>query len=78
MMKMERIRKFCQLKLKKWEIFQVGTGAEINSAIFDVGYEYVGEQNVHIMNNNPDFSTLFTASRQKENIKILLPAHECK
>lgn len=32
------------IEAEKMEIFQVGTGAEINSAIFDVGYEYVGEQ----------------------------------
>lgn len=32
------------IEAEKMEIFQVGTGAEINSAIFDVGYEYMGEQ----------------------------------
>ena len=32
------------IEAEKMEIFQVGIGAEINSAIFDVGYEYVGEQ----------------------------------
>lgn len=32
------------IEAEKMEIFQVGTGAEINSAIFHVGYEYVGEQ----------------------------------
>lgn len=32
------------IEAEKMEIFQVGIGAEINSAIFDVGYEYVGDQ----------------------------------
>ena len=32
------------IEAEKMDIFQVGIGAEINSAIFDVGYEYIGEQ----------------------------------
>ena len=32
------------IEAEKMNIFQVGIGAEINSAIFDVGYEYIGEQ----------------------------------
>ena len=32
------------IEAEKMEIFQVGIEAEINSAIFDVGYEYVGGQ----------------------------------
>lgn len=32
------------IEAEKMEIFQVGIGAEINSAIFDVGYEYIGDQ----------------------------------
>lgn len=32
------------IEAEKMEIFQVGIGAEINSAVFDVGYEYVGNQ----------------------------------
>lgn len=32
------------IEAEKMEIFQVGIGAEINSALFDVGYEYVGNQ----------------------------------
>lgn len=32
------------IEAEKMEIFQVGIGAAINSAIFDVGYEYVGDQ----------------------------------
>lgn len=32
------------IEAEKMEIFQVGIGAEINSAVFNVGYEYVGNQ----------------------------------
>lgn len=32
------------IEAEKMEIFQVGTEAKINSAVFDVGYEYVGDQ----------------------------------
>ena len=32
------------IEAEKMEIFQVGTGAEINSALFDVGYDYIGNQ----------------------------------
>lgn len=32
------------IEAEKMEIFQVGLGADINSAIFDVGYEYIGSQ----------------------------------
>lgn len=32
------------IEAAKMEIFQVGLGAEMNSAIFDVGYEYIGGQ----------------------------------
>ena len=32
------------IEAEKMEIFQVGMNAEINSAVFDVGYEYVGDQ----------------------------------
>ncbi len=32
------------IEAEKMEIFQVGINAEINSAIFDVGYEYIGDQ----------------------------------
>lgn len=32
------------IEAKEMEIFQVGTGAENNSAVFDVGYEYIGNQ----------------------------------
>ena len=32
------------IEAEKMNIFQVGTGAEINSAMFDVGYEYIGDQ----------------------------------
>ena len=32
------------IEAEKMEIFHAGTGAEINSALFDVGYEYVGSQ----------------------------------
>ena len=37
-------REVLSIEAEKMEIFQVGIGAEINSAIFDVGYEYIGEQ----------------------------------
>lgn len=32
------------IEAESLEIFQVGAGAEINSALFDVGYEYIGDQ----------------------------------
>ncbi|MCM1186023.1 MAG: hypothetical protein NC251_03065 [Lachnoclostridium sp.] len=32
------------IEAAKMEIFQVGADAEINAAIFDVGYEYIGGQ----------------------------------
>ena len=32
------------IEAESLEIFEVGTGAEINSALFDVGYEYIGGQ----------------------------------
>lgn len=32
------------IEAEEMKTFQVGIGAEINSAIFDVGYEYVGDQ----------------------------------
>lgn len=32
------------IEAKKMDIFQVGIGAENNSAVFDVGYEYIGDQ----------------------------------
>ena len=32
------------IEAEKMEIFQVGISAEINSAVFNVGYEYVGNQ----------------------------------
>lgn len=37
-------KKVLSIEAEKMEIVQVGIGAEINSAIFDVGYEYVGDQ----------------------------------
>lgn len=32
------------IEAEKMDIFQVGAGAGINDAIFDVGYEYIGGQ----------------------------------
>ena len=32
------------IEAEKMEIFQVGIATDINSAIFDVGYEYIGNQ----------------------------------
>ncbi len=32
------------IEAEKMEVFQVGEGAENNSAVFDVGYEYIGDQ----------------------------------
>lgn len=32
------------IEAEKMKIYQVGTGADMNSAIFDVGYEYIGDQ----------------------------------
>ena len=37
-------KELLSIEAEKMEIFQVGIGAEINAAIFDVGYEYVGNQ----------------------------------
>lgn len=36
--------KVLQIEAQKMEIFQTGTNAEINSALFDVGYDYIGDQ----------------------------------
>lgn len=32
------------IEADKMEIFQVGMATDINSAVFDVGYEYIGDQ----------------------------------
>lgn len=37
-------KELLSIEAEKMEIFQVGIDAEINAAIFDVGYEYVGNQ----------------------------------
>lgn len=37
-------KKVLTIEAEKMEIFQVGIDAEINSAVFDVGYEYIGDQ----------------------------------
>lgn len=37
-------REVLSIEAEKMEIFQVGTAADINSAIFDVGCEYIGGQ----------------------------------
>lgn len=33
------------VKAKELNIYQLGANADINSAVFDVGYEYIGDQN---------------------------------
>ncbi|MCI8410361.1 MAG: hypothetical protein HFJ09_14005 [Lachnospiraceae bacterium] len=40
----EHEKEVLSIEAEKMEIFQVGLGADINSAIFDVGYEYIGNQ----------------------------------
>ena len=40
------------IEAEKMEIFQVGISAEINSAVFNVGYEYVGNQKCPYYWNN--------------------------
>ena len=37
-------KELLSIEAEKMDIFQVGIDAEINAAIFDVGYEYVGNQ----------------------------------
>ena len=40
----EEKKELLLIEAEKMDIFQVGIDAEINAAIFDVGYEYVGNQ----------------------------------
>lgn len=37
-------KKVLSIEAEQMEIYQVGTSADINSAMFDVGYEYMGDQ----------------------------------
>lgn len=40
----EQTKEVISIVAKEMEIVQVGVGADINSALFDVGYEYIGNQ----------------------------------
>ena len=40
----EEDKEVLSIEAEKMEIFQVGTGAKINSALFNVGYDYIGNQ----------------------------------
>ncbi len=39
------------IEAKEMNIYQVGLNADINSAVFDVGYEYIGNQNCPYINS---------------------------